>query len=164
MGIRPITSSVNSVTKNISSFVDHWLQPLVKQFRSYLKDTKKFINLITTTPISHNSTLVSIDVSSLYTNIPHNDGIKARVNALRKDQNPLPQQPPIEILKETINNILKNVFEFNRDYFLQLQGTTMGTKMAPSYANLFMGSLEPILTQLGHPHILPWRRYSDDIH
>ena len=37
IGIRPIVLSVNSVTKNISSFVDFWLQPLVKQLPSYLR-------------------------------------------------------------------------------------------------------------------------------
>ena len=39
MGIRPIVSSVNSITENISSFVNYWLQPLVKQLPSYMKDT-----------------------------------------------------------------------------------------------------------------------------
>ena len=63
-----------------------------------------------------------------------------------------------------LNIVLKNnVFEFNRDFFLQLQGTATGTKMAPAYAKLFMGSLEPILAWLGHPYILLWKRYIDDI-
>jgi hypothetical protein len=65
MGIRPIVSSVNSVTENISSFVDFWLQPLVKQLPSFLKDTQEFVNLITSTRIPQNSILASIDVSSL---------------------------------------------------------------------------------------------------
>ena len=105
MGIRPIVSSVNSVTENISSFV---LQPLVKQLPSYLKDTKEFVNLVTSTPIPHNSILVSIDVSSLYTNIPRDDGIKATVNALKKDPNPQPLCPPTVILEEMLNIVLKN--------------------------------------------------------
>ena len=46
MGIRPIVSSVNSITENISSFVDFWLQPLVKRLPSFLKDTQHFVNLI----------------------------------------------------------------------------------------------------------------------
>ena len=29
----------------------------------------------------------------------------------------------------------------------------MGTKMAPTYANLFMGKLEEKLNELGKPHI-----------
>ena len=35
-----------------------------------------------------------------------------------------------------------NNFEFENNYYLQLQGKAMGTKMAPVYANLFMGDLE----------------------
>ena len=36
----------------------------------------------------------------------------------------------------------KNNFTFNGDHYLQINGTAMGTKMAPSYANIFMGKLE----------------------
>ena len=39
----------------------------------------------------------------------------------------------------------------------------MGTKMAPAFANLFMGKLETTLLQLGEPNILIWRRFIDDI-
>ena len=60
--------------------------------------------------------------------------------------------------------VLKNnIFEFNGDHYLQLQGTAMGTKMAPSYANLFMGQLEPKLQAQASQHINMWKRYIDDI-
>jgi hypothetical protein len=36
----------------------------------------------------------------------------------------------------------KNNFTFNGDHYLQINGTAMGTNMAPSYANIFMGKLE----------------------
>ena len=39
----------------------------------------------------------------------------------------------------------------------------MGTKMAPAYANLFMGKLEEKLIEMGKHHILLWKRYIDDI-
>ena len=35
-----------------------------------------------------------------------------------------------------------NSFEFENNHYLQLHRTEMGTKIAPSYANLFMGDLE----------------------
>ena len=75
-------------------------------------------------------------MSSLYTNIPHKDGIAACVQALqdKTDPDPLhptPPPPPIEILVEMLNIVLKNnVIEINNEFFLQLQGTAMGTKMA----------------------------------
>ena len=36
MGIRPIVSSCESPTENISQFIDFWLQPLMKALPSYL--------------------------------------------------------------------------------------------------------------------------------
>ena len=46
MGIRPIVSSCESPTENISQFVDYWLQPHTKLLQSYLKDTNQFISEI----------------------------------------------------------------------------------------------------------------------
>ena len=54
---------------------------------------------------------------------------------------------------DTLNN-----FSFNEEHYLQIQGTAMGTRMAPSYANLFMAKLEQ---DLARPHT--WWRYIDDI-
>ena len=39
----------------------------------------------------------------------------------------------------------------------------MGTKMAPAFANLFMGKLEIELKRIGEQHILIWKRFIDDI-
>ena len=39
----------------------------------------------------------------------------------------------------------------------------MGAKMAPAYANLFLGKLEEKLNELGKPHVMLWKRFIDDI-
>ena len=91
MGIRPIVSSVNSITENISQFVDIWLQPIMKSLPSFIKDTTDFINLIEITPINKECVLASIDVSSLYTNIPHSEGRDAAPNRIADSD---PRQPP----------------------------------------------------------------------
>ena len=56
-----------------------------------------------------------------------------------------------------------NNFSFNDNHYLQIQGTTMGTKMAPSYANLFLGYFEANALENApfQPHT--WLRYIDDI-
>ena len=164
MSDRPIVSSVNAVTENLSNFLDGWLNPLVTKLPSYLKDSKEFIDLITNLKIPNDAILVSIDVSSLYTNIPHEDGIRACIKALNECPDPDPLTPPLRIIEEMLSIVLKNnVIEFNDEFFLQKQGTAMGTKMAPAYANLFMGSLEPTLLRMGGDKIYLWRRFIDDI-
>ena len=68
----------------------------------------------------------------------------------------------------TMSDLLKivlqqNYFQFTDQLYHQIQGTAMGTKMAPSYANIFMAELEEML--LANYHIKPslWKRYIDDI-
>ena len=38
--------------------------------------------------------------------------------------------------------LTKNSFILNKTYYLQIQGTVMGTNMSPSYANILMEHLE----------------------
>ena len=49
-----------------------------------------------------------------------------------------PKQPLPEVPTELMEIVLKNtVFEFSGNDYLQIQGTTMGTKMAPVFGNLW---------------------------
>ena len=166
MSIRPIVSSCNSITENISKFIDTWLQPYVQTLPSFIKDTTDFINLLETTALPEDCILASIDVTSLYTNIPHEDGIEYTIKHIENhpDNFKHPEQPSATILRELMNIVLKNnIFEFNNKYYIQKQGTAMGTRMAPSYANLFMGTLETELVKQNSKNIQIWKRFIDDI-
>ena len=56
-----------------------------------------------------------------------------------------------------------NSFTFNEEYYLPIHGTAMGTCIAPSYANLFMGKLEQEFLRTQEKVPLVWWRYIDDI-
>ncbi|XP_068691214.1 uncharacterized protein [Montipora foliosa] len=73
---RPIISGCEGPTERISSFVDHLLQPIAKTQKSYLKDTTDFLNFTEKTKVAKDTTLVSMDVTSLYTNIAQEEGIE----------------------------------------------------------------------------------------
>ena len=107
---------------------------------SYIKDTTHFLlRLQNLGPLPDNAILVTLDVSSLYTNIPHKEGIEACRHFLNTRQN---KSLPTERICDLIRMILTmNNFTFNDQHFLQIHGTAMGTRMAPSYANLFIGKL-----------------------
>jgi hypothetical protein len=59
--------------------------------------------------------------------------------------------------------LTKNNFRFMDKNYLQQQGTAMGTRMAPSYANIVMGRLEEkfLNSQTQKPSM--WIRFIDDI-
>ena len=117
-------------TERISAFVDNILQPIAQSQKSYLKDTTDFINFIERTTLPESAFLVSLDVTSLYTNIPQEEGINTVCRAFEnfyKDNMPIPTHS----LRKILMLILKeNSFEFNDKNYLQIHGTAMGTKMA----------------------------------
>ena len=105
--------------------------------------------------------LVTIDVSSLYTNIPHTEGIAA-INRMMEEIG------TDTLLKMFISNLAhqvltKNYFSFNGILYEQIQGTAMGTRMAPNYAIIFMHYLDTnfLSNHLKQPKI--WLRFNDDI-
>ena len=90
---RPIISGCNGPTERISAFVDTLLQPVSTSQTSYLKDSTDFINFIEKTKMGKRTFLVTMDVSSLYTNIPQEEGITTVCNAyenFHKNNPPIP--------------------------------------------------------------------------
>ena len=159
---RPIVAAIGGPTEKISKYVDHHLRPLVKRTTSYIKDTRDVIQkLIKIQSIPIESTLCTIDVSALYTNIPHSEGKEACRRALNKR---VKKEPPTEFLIHLMDFILRyNAFEFNNRYYIQIQGTAMGTCMAPSYANIFMADLEERFLKSQNKTPMVWWRFIDDI-
>ena len=56
-----------------------------------------------------------------------------------------------------------NYFEFNDRFYRQKLGSAIGTKFAPTYANLFMTRLEERLLDASHDKPLVWMRFIDDV-
>ena len=110
------------------------LQPEVYKLKSYTKDSTDMVNKLAKImdEITEDNILVTMDIHSLYTNIPNDEGIQTK--------------------QFTIENILThNNFIFDGVNYLQTLGCAMGTICAPSYANIFMGMFEE--TQI-YPRII----------
>ena len=124
---RPIVSANGHTTEKISEFVDLHLQSHVQTLPSYLQDTTDFLKKQEALgPIPSHALLVSMDITSLYTNIPHSDGIKACEEAW--DERDI-KDPPTQTLVKLLTLVLKcNNFKFNGQLYLQVQGTAMGKK------------------------------------
>ena len=160
---RPIISGCDGPTERISSFFDTLLQPISKTQASYLKDTTEFINCIEKTKVNKKTFLASMDVTSLYTNIPHEEGIASVCKAYDNFHS---NNPPIQTpyLREMLTLILKeNSFQFNEKNYLQIHGTAMGTKMAVAFANIFMADIETQIVSQSVVKPTVWKRYIDDI-
>ena len=115
-----------------------------------------------TIPIQEEDLLVTIDVSSLYTNIIHEEGLQTMQDWML--QNNINHNTTEFIKKKIGYLVLKhNYFEFNGQLFLQQQGTAIGTRMAPNYAIIFMHKIETELLQKSPLQPTFFKRFIDDI-
>ena len=162
---RPVVSSNGSPTEKISEFVDFFLKPFVSSTKSYLKDTTDFLRKLQHLgKVPKGAILFTMDVVSLYTNIPTDMGISYIRDFLEKNR-VKGAKPSNEVLIKLLEFVLTmNEFEFNEEFFLQLFGTAIGTRVAPSYANLVMAIFEELFLFLSEwwKFILLYFRFIDD--
>ena len=110
--------------------------------KNYVKDDFDFIKKCTRN-FAKNLKLVSVDITSLYANIPHELGLKAIEHWLDKYPELIHSRFDKTFILKALKIVLKNNhFVFNEEFFHQTAGTAMGTIVAPTYATLVMGYLE----------------------
>ena len=69
-----------------------------------------------------------------------------------------------ENLCKLANIVLKySYFELGKDFYHQILGTAIGTKLASHYANILMAGLEEKIFEESHLQLYIWLRYLDDI-
>ena len=144
---RPVISGCGTPTEKISAFVDQKVRPLVPEIKSYIKDTNDFLHKLGQIgELPEGAILCTIDVVGLYPHIPHNEGLEALKEALGNLEGQFESEQQGSFNEDILSFaelVLKsNNFEFNGRHYLQKRGTAIGTKMAPSYANLFLDRLE----------------------
>jgi hypothetical protein len=136
---RPIVGGPNCDTQRLSHFIDIMLKPLCCEVPSVIRDDLLFLNHLPTT-VNPNSELISFDVASLYSNIPHDLGISVRTFWLKNKRSIVQHRFSKEFILETVKIIHeRNVFYFDGKFYRQKRGTAMGIKMAPTYATLVLG-------------------------
>ena len=156
-------SACNSHTDHVSKYIDYILKPQMQSLPSYIKDTTDFIIKLKQFQVtSEKAYLVTLDVSSLYTNIPHEDGIEAYRYFL--ENNGHSGSLSVDNVCALIELVLQNnYFKFSDISYRQKMGTAMGSSMAPAYASLFMGKFEMDFMKICSEKPTLWLRFLDDI-
>ena len=165
---RPIISGTNVPMEKLSQLIDSWLQEYVSGLPSFVKDSTHMLNNIQEWNIQYGPfediALVTFDITTLYTNIPHADMTEALTYFL--EQRNLGSTPPADVLIKATQHVLdNNYFKFEGQCYKQVYSTTMGIPMLPAVANLFMGWLERKILENSPMTLMQnqWKRFIDDI-
>jgi hypothetical protein len=132
---------------------------------SYIKDSKQLLNEIKHFTLPPNARLFTTDATTMYTNIDTESGIQAFENLFNTYNNLIPKNFPRELFLRVLRIIMENnIFTFRDTYWLQTQGTAMGTPGDPLSPILMFGYHEntSILTKF-ESTLLYYKHYIDDI-
>ena len=144
VAFRPIVSGNGHPTENLSIFVDFLLQPYATLSPFFLKDSTDLQNNLNDLgQLEANSILFSLDVVSMYPNIPLNELIDSNLRCINKNNPKLLHHKNFKYKPELVHKLLElilfnNFFQFNGKFYYQKHGIAMGTPCACSTSDIFI--------------------------
>ena len=140
--------------------------PLVRNLGTYVKDTNHAVRIFNDFHFDNTTTgerfLYTMDIKSLYTVIPNNSGLEALAYFLNK--RPVLDPPTSTLTRLAELMMTLNAFTFNGDFYQQIGGVAMGSKMGPNYASIFVGYVEERIASQYHGFVPQLhKRYIDDV-
>ena len=161
---RPIVPCTKWITTPASVVCDHLLQEVINKANIpwLVRDTKSLIRDLEGTVLPHHDgVFVTADIASLYTNIDTPKGIDAARRFLVEQQ----VEPSLAaFIIDLLRFVLENAYLQHKDnIYHQIDGTAMGTSLAPSYANIFVYMNERPLVEELSCFLHLYRRFLDDV-
>ena len=138
MPLRPIVSSIGSVTYETATELTRILKPLVGKPPYYVQNTRYFIQHIKGIQLKPEKCMMSYDVKAPFTSVP----IQPAINIIKKY---LEEDRELQLRTfMTVNHItcllefcLKSTyFTFQGRFYEQMEGIAMGSPISPIAANL----------------------------
>lgn len=159
---RPVVSGVSSVMEPLSKWVDIQLQRVVHLCPAYTMDSWQFLNDIKDLQDLNGYTLVTADAKAMYCNINTDHAIDTMRKWFQLHKHELPLDFPHALALESIERLMKyNVFTFGSRFFIQENGTAMGTNAACMYATIYYSYHEETRI-VGLDSVIFYRRLIDD--
>lgn len=162
-GIRPIINSINHPTSLLSEFIDIFLQPLVKNCGTVIKDSQEVLQILENFQINGKKVyLYSCDFESLYTNINPLHATNTICDFLSSSSYRFNLHLDLSGFREIMLLVFNNgIFKFQEQNFKQIIGLPMGCKCGPTVANFYLYLLEKNWLSLNSVSI--YKRFIDDI-
>lgn len=159
--LRPIVSCIQSPFYKLSKYLAQILKNVTCDTEYYIKDSFSFKKFLNETVLPPNFELISLDVISLYTNIPLDlakTTITEKWSQIQQYTN-IPLKDFLYALELIFTN---NYFEYEKKFYNQTDGCAMGHPISSVIAQLVMEKLETDV--LEGITIKPYffKRYVDD--
>ena len=141
--LRPIISSTGTVTFNTAKELAKILRSLVGLSSHHVHNTRDFIDHIKDVRLRQGESIISYDVTALFTSVPIRSVPNIIQQKLATDQDlqtrtSMSIQHIINLVEFCLNS---TSFVFQGQYYQQMEGAAMGSPLSPIVANIFMGAI-----------------------
>jgi len=160
--LRVIISSLKSPLYNLSCYLHNIIKCSVPEAKSSVGNSFKLVKNLNSKILDFGYTLASLDVVSLFTNVPVEnvyEGISNRWQLIERNT-AIPKKEFILALKLTLESTF---FSFDKIIYKQIFGTPMGSPLSPIIADLVLQDLEMNAIKKLPLHLPLYYRYVDDI-
>jgi len=158
--LRIIVSSINTALYPLASFLHKIIFNSLNYNEKRVKNSFELYNALSNKTINDADILISLDVISLFTNIPQDLAIESILNRwslINKNTN-IPKDDFILAIKFVLSS---TYFTFNKIIYRQTFGTPMGSPLSPVIADIVLQDLEE--KALNNLNLSFYYRYVDDI-
>ena len=159
---RPIISQIGSPTYKIAKYLLSFIQPFTTNEYT-VKDTFHFVSMLDGK--DHHLIMASLDVESLFTNIPLEETIDIVTKKVFQGKGLVNGLTRHDFKRLLLIATKGTVFLFNGQYYRQKDGVAMGSPLGPALANAFLCHYESKWLEDCPLSFLPvfFARYVDDI-
>ena len=140
--LRPIVSNIGAVTYELARLVAGIISPPVGQTEHHLTNTQVFVEKIHDLKLEPDESIVSFDVSALFTSISAKEAMEVVRELLERDDSwksgeaeTLETEDVIQLLSFCPST---TYFVFRETFYQQKDGCAMGSPCIPLVANAYM--------------------------
>ena len=160
--LRPIISQIPTPTYSLAKSLNNIISRYVPGEYT-VKSSNEFVDLLHSS--HHNGIIGSLDVESLFTNVPIDKTIDVILKHVYNHPTITPPKIPSDLLRKLLELCTKEAPFRSPEgkMYLQIEGVAMGSPLGPTFANFYMGELEENIFRNVMEKPLIYVRYIDDI-
>ena len=141
--LRPIVASRGSITYNTAKYVASILAPLVGKTPYHIHNSQDLVNKLSNIQLTKEESLVSYDVTALFTSVPVDASVTIIHDILHQDptlsdRSSLNAAQVTELLRICLTT---TYFVYSSEFYVQKEGAAMGSPVSPIVANPVHGTL-----------------------
>ena len=142
--LRPIVACRGSIMYGTARWVADILAPMVGKTPHHLQNSADLVNTLSQIRVDEDESLISFDVSALFTSVPVEESLiliyeKLAADPSLADRTSLSPQQVTDLLRMCLTT---TYFKYDGSFYAQIEGAAMGSPVSPIVANLFMEEYE----------------------